>query len=340
MMYRAGIIGCGNIGGKYDESGDDSAYYTHAGMYSALSEVQLASACDLDPERLHAFGDYWNVTSLYQDFHAMLSAEKFDILSIATPDSTHSDILTTAIRQESAKVIFTEKPLAEDTNTANLLLAMAAEKRITIVVDYIRRWDKAHQALHKYLEGEDIGSPVSVTGYYVRGIRHNGCQLINLLHYLFGPIVQVQTLGKHKVGSLHNDPSLTAFLETKAGTPITIHGLDRHEYEFSIFEIHIFCSAGRVTITNGGQKITLEKTIQDEQFSGFRKLTPVPPPWPADSYGSAMGHAGRNLIALIRDQSAPNLSSGEQALQDLYVIEAILASAHKDNKVVQINAIK
>ena len=78
--YRTGIIGCGNIGSKYDENRDLDNVYTHAGMVHQTPGLKLVAATDIDQQRLFRCGQYWGVDRLYHDYLEMLREEELELV--------------------------------------------------------------------------------------------------------------------------------------------------------------------------------------------------------------------------------------------------------------------
>ena len=329
--FKAGIVGCGNIGGRYDERKDNGDIYTHAGMYRTIGEFQLVCAADTDVPRLHDFGTYWKVPRLYSDPYEMFKNETLDIISIASPDETHHSLILDAIKHNPPRIIFTEKPLAMSPESAFTIYEEARKKNVAIVVDYIRRWDRNHQDIKRHLQEGGLGPLQAIVAYYVRGLRHNGCQMINLFQFLFGKIKTVQAMGPVNGGSLHGDPTLSLWITFEGGEQAAMIGVDRKGYGFSIYEIDILGQKGRLRLTDGTQEVEFYTTQDDSQFPNFKKLVPSESPWEASSYGSAMIRAGGQFVSYLQGETRRLHNTAQEAIDDLCVIEAALSSAKNDN---------
>ena len=335
-QFKAGLIGCGNIGARYDEKDTQGSIYTHAGMYRKTEGLELAAACDPDLDRLHEFGRYWGVERLYTDISRMMAEEELDLVSIATPDHTHEGIILTILETARPRLIITEKPLAERLSAAEKLVEKCKEQNIVLIVDFVRRWDKNHQEIKEYISAGKLGDIQGVCGCYVRGFRHNGCQLVNLIHYFFGPVQEVQALGSTDKGPIENDPSLSVFMTTRNGVPIQVIGLDQKGYSFSIFEMDIFGTKGRIRLLDGGQSIEFSEVQPSSLFPNFSKLA-LANRWGKSTYGSALVRAGIEIHELLAGgrETGRNMAGG--MLQDLKVMEAVMQSARSGNIVVQVS---
>lgn len=334
--YRAGIIGCGNIGGLYDEREDDGNVYTHAGMYRSVEKIDLICAADPDTARIEGFSRFWSPERCYSDHREMLKHEMLDIVSIATPDETHYEIILEVLRCQTPRIIFTEKPLA-----MNLALAIEAyeacqRKNIALVVDYVRRWDENHCRIKEMVSNGELGFIQSLIGYYVRGIRHNGCQMINTMQYVFGKIVCVKAMSPDNLGSFTGDPSLDIALEFESGFTGYMIALDKFDYGFSTFEIDIFGLNGRLRILNGGQNFEYYKTSIDSQFPNFKKLIRSDSSLEKSTYGAAMKGTGKQLFSFLEGKTNSLHNTAIDAIDDLCVIEAALKSAKDNNRPIPV----
>jgi len=336
-LFKAGIVGCGNIGALYDEKDLDSNVYTHAGMYRQTNEFELVAAADSDKKRLEAFGNYWKVNHLYESHEEMFQNEKLDIISIATPDETHEKVILDAVKYSLPRIIFTEKPLSMNLESAKKVYVECKKKNIALVVDYVRRWDTNHKNIKKFIKEGKLGPIQSITGYYVRGLRHNGCQIINLIRFIFGEISSVQVSGASNMGSLEGDPSINFSLFLKNGIEAQIIALDKNGYGYSIFELDIFGINGRIRLLEGGQKIEYYKVNVDQQFPNFRKLNKLESFWKELTYGTAMIHAGNQFVSYLSGQSMCLSNMALDAINDLKVIEAVIDSSKHNNYQANVN---
>lgn len=335
-IFKVGLIGCGKIGSLYDENGSPEATYTHAGMYARTDGFTLSALAESVEERRIAAAARWGVKNAYPGYREMLAAEQPDVVSIATPDETHAAILADVIEGYFPKVIFTEKPLANDAATAIALLEKARARGTAIVVDYVRRWDDNHIGIRDFLRAGNLGEVTHVVCGYVRGLRHNGCQMLHMLQFLFGPITEVQSFGNADGGSFAGDPSINFRAVTASGATATVLAMDQKGYAFSFYELDIFGTGGRLRMLNGGQRFERYLTEEDPQFAGFRRLTPASSPWEVSTYGKALLNTGRDLYALANGGHTSHPSAAD-AVRDLLAIEAVQRSAQGGHMPVRIS---
>jgi predicted dehydrogenase len=97
-MYKCAFLGCG------------PRAKAHARAYQDVKRGTIAAICDLDEERLNAFGDEFGGTR-YTDVHDMLEREQPDLLHIVTVPGLRVPLMTLAAEHE-VPVAIVEKPIA------------------------------------------------------------------------------------------------------------------------------------------------------------------------------------------------------------------------------------
>ena len=128
-MNKAGVIGCRPIG------------VYHAQGIVGSQQAQLVAACDFDQQTLDDFIQQWPDETItgYKDHREMLANEKLDIVTVATSDHRHADLVADAA-EAGVKGIFCEKPLATTLADADRMIAACAANDTLLSVDHTRRW--------------------------------------------------------------------------------------------------------------------------------------------------------------------------------------------------------
>lgn len=335
--WRTGLIGCGAIGSRYDEGkGAANPIFTHAGMFSALPQFELACIAEIDPARREICRSAWSVPAAYGDHREMLRRECLDVIGLAVPDDVHAPVLNDILDCSRPKAIFTEKPLTKNSAEALAIGARCEAAGVALLVDYVRRYDANHRALRNFLSRGGLGRIHTVHAQYVRGILHNGCQIVNLLRFLLGEPVRVCAFGLTQ-GSIPGDPSLDLRLTFGSGAMALISAMDRNGYFYSVFELEIAGDKGRLHLDATGRDIRMELVVPYDEFQGFSRLAPSPSPWTKETYGEAMLTAGQE-ISRAADGDLANLeNSWREAMRDMEVIEAAMASAAQNGAAVNLD---
>lgn len=122
-MYKCALLGCGGRA------------HGHAEAYRFVRKGQLAAICDLNEERLHAFGERWGLSARYTDLDTMLERERPDLLHIVTPPQLRHSLLAVADAHRTPAVLV-EKPIALQGEDYRQLCQLAEKTRTKICVNH------------------------------------------------------------------------------------------------------------------------------------------------------------------------------------------------------------
>ncbi|MEM1381350.1 MAG: Gfo/Idh/MocA family oxidoreductase [Pseudomonadota bacterium] len=120
---RAGVAGAGVFGGY------------HANKYAEAEDVGLTGIFDLDLGRAMDRAAEHQAQA-FDDFDAFIS--EVDILTIATPATTHAPLAQAAIN--AGKHVLVEKPIAMDVADADALISAAKDAGVVIQVGHQERY--------------------------------------------------------------------------------------------------------------------------------------------------------------------------------------------------------
>ncbi len=129
---KAGVIGVGKMG-EY-----------HVGVLSEMNEVSIAGVVDVNESRAQSIAEKYGCPYFlnYQDL-----VGKVDAVVIAVPTSLHFPVAREVLN--SGVHVLLEKPCADDLEHARELFGIAAEKKLTLHIGHIERFNGAVQELHK-----------------------------------------------------------------------------------------------------------------------------------------------------------------------------------------------
>ena len=134
-----------------------------AGMWGTLhlrAYVQHASAravavCDLDEGRAREAAGRWDLPGCYTSLDEMLANEELDAVSVATPDTAHTDSVLACAR--AGKHILCEKPMATAVEECEAMIAAAKENGVFLMVDWHNRWNPPVYAAWKSVRDGELG---------------------------------------------------------------------------------------------------------------------------------------------------------------------------------------
>ena len=177
MRYRVGVIGCTGVGTR------------HASGLVGLENVELVAGCDLSSAVLERFQDRWreNWPDLitYTSHCEMLEKESLDLVTIATSDHKHVDLVVDAA-EAGVKGIFCEKPMATSIADADRMLAATDANGTILSVDHTRRWQPLWVRTKQLVTEGAIGNLQNIVGTLNGGramLFRNGTHLIDAICY-------------------------------------------------------------------------------------------------------------------------------------------------------------
>lgn len=251
MTRRAAVLGCGNIGCRYDLGRPmDAPPLTHVGAYARHAGFELAGVCDVRDDRVRDCAARWPVPHAGTDWNRVLSGARPDVVSIATPPAVRLGPIRSALAA-GARAIFCEKPLASSLSEAQAIIETCHAAGATLAVNFVRRWEPGCREVARLVAADVLGRVDRATGMYARGLARNGSHLIDLIAWWVGPIASVQPLGAGTADS----PDLR--LVTSGGATVDVIALPHGEYD--VFALQVFGERAAVRLDDGGAIITVRR---------------------------------------------------------------------------------
>ena len=213
-----------------------------------------------------------------------------------------------------------EKPLALDLAEARKLKLLADGRGIVLAVNYSRRYSAGHERVRKMIRVGELGKIQTVTGYYTKGVLHNGTHWFDLARFLLGEIVAVQGFRSQQRNS--PDPCLDVRLKFDSGVSGALQGCQAEAH--SIFEMDIIGSDGRIRITESGHKIERFVVGESSFYSGYDSLQ-YQDSWDGEPSDTLLV-AVRDLVGCVTNGGVP-LCSGDDAIAALAIGIAAIESA-------------
>ncbi len=176
---RAAVIGCRGVG------------RAHASGLVGLPNAELVAACDLLQPALDGFQEDWKDTwsnlGLYTNHREMLEKENLDIVTVATSDHRHADLVVDA-SNSGVKGIFCEKPMATNLADADRMVESAERNGTILSIDHTRRFNPIwRHTKEEVIDAGEIGTVHNIIGT-LNGPRamlfRNGTHMIDAICYL------------------------------------------------------------------------------------------------------------------------------------------------------------
>jgi len=128
-------------------------------LATQISGIHLYAVAEVNEQAQHRLADELNVSYSFADALELLALSELDAVVIATPTSTHPNLVISAAAV--GKAIFCEKPLALTPEETRKVLEVVARAQVPLQVGFMRRFDAAYQKAKTLITGGLIGSPVT-----------------------------------------------------------------------------------------------------------------------------------------------------------------------------------
>src|SRR6185503_19683178 len=138
-----GVIGCGYWGPNLLRN------------FAENETVQLSWICDVDEQRLAAMGRRYPAVHTTTDYRKLLADSNLDALAVVTPVATHFAIAKAALN--AGKHVLVEKPLTATVREAKELIALARDRKRTLMVDHTFVYTGAVRKMKEIVTKGELG---------------------------------------------------------------------------------------------------------------------------------------------------------------------------------------
>ena len=267
---KAAVLGCGAIGSEFDENPKEQSVSSHAGAYHHFEGTELYALCDLDSKKLNSASEKWKPSKVFSHPEEVFNDREIEILSIATPNSTHGDLLEKALGMENIKGILVEKPLALDPFQAESILKQAEAKQILVSTNYSRRFSPGFQKCATLIQEGHIGNIQWVQGHYTKGLLHNGVHWLDLAFWFFNSLNNMEVIDSPAKSNLPIDEIGLNISWNDSHSKGSLISLDAEKY--SLFEMDVLGEKGRIKILDSGNRIEHYSVEDSPYYSGYQTL--------------------------------------------------------------------
>ena len=147
-LIKMGVIGLGRMGQLYTNL-----------LSSQINGAKLYAVAEIHEQARSRVAAEFDITRAFADFHELLALPELDAVIIATPTSTHHDLVVAAA--EAGKAILCEKPLALTLAETRSAQEAVARAQVPLQVGFMRRFDAAYQKAKTLIDNGQIGFPVT-----------------------------------------------------------------------------------------------------------------------------------------------------------------------------------
>ena len=317
MSLNALVVGAGNIGAFIDTP-DDENVLSHAHAYSAHSGFKLAGFVDVDRKRAAEAATLWRCGH-FDTLQDAFESQRIDVVSVAVPDDCHYMILK-EISAFSPSVVIAEKPITRTMDQAREIESIYRSAKPVVAVNYSRRYVPHFLQLRRRIRNGEFGRYLAGSGYYGKGIVHNGSHLVDLLRFLIDEIDKVDVISG-ECDFYPDDPSVEALIRFPNGAGFHLQPISCRMY--TVFELDLFFERRRIRIMDSGFQIEEQAVANSKFFAGHLDLSP------AGVTQTGMGKAMLFLLENVNDSIRGESEIGctvRDAVRDLEICIAMAAS--------------
>ncbi len=318
---RLASIGCGVIGTGYMGACHAQALLNVGHSFEPKLRPRLEMVADVDAAGAETARSRFGFARATTDWRELVADPAIELVSITTPNTMHKEMALAALA--AGKHVWCEKPLAlNGTDTAELVEAAKAAGTTTLVgYNYIR--SPAMAFAKKLIENGEIGAITQFRAIFdedfmgpaafpfswrcetakagTGALGDMGSHLVNLAHYLVGPIVAVAA-GWHTaiperrdaegaMRQVENDDVSEVLIRLANGAVGHI-GCSRIAWgRKNGVDIEIYGRAGGIRFTQERfNEIQLFKPSDRQDDNGFRTILTGPPHPPFGRFTPGWGH--------------------------------------------------
>src|SRR5262249_11869982 len=144
LLVRTAIFGLGGV-----------AERIHIPACRAVPSMELAGACEPDPETRRRVAEKYGLQSVYENAATLLEKEKPNLVIIGTPPDSHHELCLLAL--DHGAHVFCEKPFMRILEEADEVIAAARQKNLLLAVNNQYRYMPIYSRTRERLEHGDFG---------------------------------------------------------------------------------------------------------------------------------------------------------------------------------------
>jgi predicted dehydrogenase len=315
MNYRAAIIGAGRIGAMLDEPWNPHIL-THAHGYNACEGFEIVGFVDPNLDKAEAASARWGGAA-FESIDKLFETQSVGVVSVCLPDELHYATLL-ALAEKPVKFIFLEKPAVRTLEEADVVRTLYGELPIRVQVNYTRRFVPEIRSIREAIRSGKYGAFLTGTGYYGKGLLHNGSHMVDLLQFLVGKVGKVAKVSE-TVDFYDQDPSVSALLTMGCGGDFYLCHIDSRK--FHVFELDLTFESKRIRIFELGTIIEEYSVGDNRLFEGYRTLN-KDAEFPTQ-HSKAMYHAIANIRNNL-DRNEPLVCTLEESLETVKTCSRIM----------------
>ena len=331
---KLALVGCGNVG-----------QIIHLPIIKKMQDVELMAIVDPDERKARTIAERYGVRSTFKSVDAMLNSEvgsEIQAVDICTPTDQHKAPAIAAL--QAGKEVLIEKPIARSAKEAKEIAEVAKEYKRKLMVGMNNRFRPDTMILKSFIETGELGNIYYMKSGWLKqqstsaiwqqqkeksggGVFLDlGIVMLDMALWLLNyPKVLTVSATTYNQFTKKVEDSAAVFIRLANGVTLTIETSWTFHREGDFFYCNVFGKEGsafinplRVFKQVAGNLVNLTPAKSDSQVALFKK-----------SYENELRHFINNCKGLV-----PSVSTGEEAVMRMQIVEAIYQSAAKNKEIV------
>jgi predicted dehydrogenase len=311
IPLRAAVVGAGHLG------------HFHARKYMGCADVALTAIVDSDPGRALQLAAETGAQAC-ADHRQLLG--RVDLASVVVPTSCHYEVTLDLL--EAGIHVLVEKPIAATVAQGRHLVELAADRRLTLQVGHLERFNPVMQALAArtngpmFIESHRI-APFSLRGTDVDVILDLMIHDIDLiLNLVDAPVRGIDASGSPVLSSQLDIANARLQFTTGCVANVTASRVShKRERRMRLFQHDAYLSADMID-----HKLNIYRKMEGEMFPGTAGVQGIPSIQEERlefAPGDALGTEIQAFVSSVRNGTPP-VVSGADGLRALQVASEII----------------
>lgn len=308
-----------------------------------MEEVEITAVCDSDLGKCKNIGTRYNVKKCYKDVDKMLEENpEMSAVIIATQTNVHKDISIKCL--EAEKDILVEKPMARNYKEAKDIVNAAKKTKRRIMVAMNNRFRNDMMMLRTFTKAKEIGEIFYVKAGWVKpqssnqkwmlekdksggGVfLDNGIAMLDIGLWILGfPEVKSVTAVNYFHNTKSVEDSSIAMIKFKNNTTLTIEVSWSLLRDGELFYCNVYGKEGSSSIN----PFKIYKRMDGNLYN----ITPKKIITPSNVFKKSYEYELKHFVGAVAGNHNI-ISSGEDALKVLEIVDAIYKSAKAGREII------
>jgi predicted dehydrogenase len=328
---KVSIVGLGAI-----------AQIAHLPAISSMEDTEIVSVCDTEKSKAKTIAEKYGIKNFYTDFEKMLDETEADALIIAAPTNFHKELTLKAFKK--GLDVLVEKPLARYYDEASEIVDAAKKYNKKLMVGMNSRFRPDFMMQESFISAGELGNIFYIKAGFLKKrsttekwslkkeesgggvVMDLGIVMLDAALWVmnFPEVVSVSAVNYNHAFQTVEDSSFF-MLRCANNATITIEASWTLHREEDLFYCNVYG-------TEGSSSINPLKILK-RMHGTLVNVTPLKIETPANIFKKSIEYELKNFINSIRNNSKI-ISTGEEALARLKIIDAIYKSAKLGKEII------